>query len=67
MCCKPLYLVVTRDKYELPVAVGDNMEDLSKQLGIAISSVSRGVNRARASGWKKGIYREVWVEMDEER
>lgn len=65
MAKRPLYLIVTCDKYELPLAVGDNMADLARQTGRSLSNLSHSFNRSRKSGWTKGSCREVWVDMEE--
>ena len=66
MAKRPLYLIVTRDKFELPLAVGDNMDDLASQTGKSISNLAHSFNRSRRSGWKKGACREVWVDMEDD-
>lgn len=63
---KPLYLIVTMDQYELPLAVGDNMADLARQTGRSISNLIHSFNRSRRSGWTKGACREVWVDLEED-
>ena len=62
---RPLYLIISSGKLELPVAVGDNMADLSRQTGRSIANLCHTFNRARRSGWKKGMAREVWVDFSE--
>lgn len=66
MAKRLLYLIVTRDKYELPLAVGDNMADLARQTGRSLSNLSHSFSRSRRSGWKKGACREVWVDMEDD-
>lgn len=65
MAKRPLYLIVTLGKYELPLAVGDNMADLARQTGRSLSNLAHSFNRSRKSGWTKGSCREVWVDMEE--
>ena len=36
-----LYMKVTKDKYELPIAVADTPRELSKMVGIKAQSISR--------------------------
>lgn len=64
---KHLYIKVSRDKYELPVAVAETAGELARMLG-----VSEGMIRSRISNAKKGyrgksVYRLVeWEEEDGE-
>ena len=62
----PLYLIVTLDKYELPLAVGDNMADLARLTGRSPSNLAHSFNRSRRSGWKKESCREVWVDLEDD-
>ena len=54
-----IFMKVTRDEYELPVAVADSKAELARMLGVRPSSVSHGLNQ----GWKKSSY--VVVEVDD--
>lgn len=56
-----LYMKVTRDKYELPVAVADSKSELACMVGVAPSSVCHALER----GWKKSTYVAVEVDDDE--
>lgn len=49
-----LYLVVTPDKYELPVAVADSLDELANMTGIPKSNISYAICRNR-SGKTIGI------------
>lgn len=55
-----VYEKVTRDKYELPLAVADSERELARILGISVSAVSHGLKKYRAG--KKSIYHEVEIE-----
>lgn len=57
-----LYMIVTKDEQEEPLAVGESMSDLSRIIGVNKSSVSRGIRKYRQGGNTK--YREV--EVDDE-
>ena len=54
-----LYLKVTKDRYELPVAVADSKKELARMVGRDVS----GIYRAFAEG-RKSCY--VEVEVDDE-
>lgn len=43
--CKPLYLWVTSDKYELPLAVADSMEELARMAGVTVGTVTSSISR----------------------
>lgn len=40
-----LYLAVTNDKYELPIAVADSASELAKMLGLSVYTIYTGVCR----------------------
>lgn len=53
-----LYLKVTRDRYELPMAVARTQAELARIVGVGKSAVSKGLQNEH-SGYKK-------VEVDDE-
>ena len=55
-----LYLKVTKDKYELPVAVADSKAELADMLGRHESGIYRAFKEGR-----KSCYVEVEVDDDE--
>ena len=55
-----IFMKVTRDEYELPIAVADSKSELARMLGVRPSSISHGLNQR----WKKSSY--VVVEVDDE-
>ena len=40
-----LYLAVTNDKYELPIAVADSASELAKMLGLSVYTIYTGICR----------------------
>ena len=44
-----LYLEVTRDRYELPVAVADSVTELARRRHVNTSTVSRSLSRGKKS------------------
>lgn len=50
--CKPLYLWVTSDKYELPLAVADSMEELARMAGVTVGTVTSGCPGEKFEGGK---------------
>lgn len=60
---KYLYMKVTRDEFELPVAVADSVAELAKMLGIKPNTVSRSLSRQKCHG-RKSCYRKVEIIED---
>lgn len=58
-----LYICITRDKYELPVAVADTQGELAKMCGVSKATVTSSLSHQRHGRWKS-IYKEVEVEDD---
>lgn len=57
MKIRRMYMKVTKDKYELPIACGETTAELARILGITRNAVFRGV--------KRGVYIKVeWEEED---
>lgn len=60
-----LYLQVTKDKYELPVAISDTPAGLARICGVSKNTVLSAISHAKER--KRGsIYRRVEVPDDEE-
>ena len=63
---RPLYLLVTTDKYELPLAVADSKEELAQIAGVSVGTISANLSRrklAKRPGRSK--YQVVWVPREE--
>lgn len=61
-----LYIAVTRDKYELPIAVADSASELARMLGVKSGTVYRSINKVDEGISKKSMYHRVVVEEDNE-
>lgn len=61
---KKLYLCVTEDKYEFPIAIADTPAELSKMVGASRSSILACLCRLRSGDYHFSRYREVEVEDD---
>lgn len=61
-----LYMRVTHDKYELPVAVADSVIELAKMLGLGRSSLESIFSKVRRGNPRYKIYKIVEVEDDDE-
>ena len=60
-----LWLKVTHDEYELPVAVGDSLRDLGRILNVSRNSIASSYSHY-IHGGKWSSYRKVEIEEDEE-
>lgn len=59
-----LYIAVSEDKYELPIAVAENEEELCRILGLKNGTIRTHIYRARKGIIKKQKY--FRVEIDNE-
>ena len=57
-----IFMKVTRDEYELPVAVADSKSELAHMVGVTPSSIWHSLER----GWQKSTYVAVEVSDDDE-
>jgi hypothetical protein len=60
-----LWLKVTLDEYELPVAVGDSLADLAKKIGTSRNTIASSYSHYIHSG-KRSSYRKVEIEEDDD-
>lgn len=56
-----IYMYVTPDIYELPLAVADSTQELADMLGRNEKSVRSSISKCKKSGWKVGRYRLVKI------
>lgn len=59
-----LWIEVTNDKYELPVAVETCVKDLARKAGVKPDSIISMVSKDRAGKMKKCRFKKVIVEDD---
>lgn len=52
---RPVYMAVTRDKYELPFAVADSMCALARLTGTDVAAISRSINNKTARYRKRYV------------
>ena len=57
-----LYLRVTKDKYELPVAVADSPRELAKMIGVSRDTILSSLSHVKAGQIRNSIYKLVEVE-----
>lgn len=58
-----LYLLVSKDKYELPLFVADSPKELAEKVGLRAENIRSCIYHAKARGGKSR-YRVVEVEDD---
>lgn len=58
-----LYMVVTKDEYEEPLAVAESMAELGRIIGVDKASICRGIQRHKRGG--KSKYRMIEVDDDD--
>jgi ribosomal protein L7Ae-like RNA K-turn-binding protein len=56
---KTIYMLVTNDKYELPLVVADSVAELAKLTGQKRSSVASAITHAKKKGFKS-----MYVKVD---
>ena len=59
-----LYMKVTNDEYELPLAVADTQEELAKLLGVSRTAVTKALTNQKNHIYATSSYKEVEVEDD---
>ena len=65
---KTLWLKVTRDEYELPVAVADTITELAEMCGVMRGTIASQMSRVNNpnSPRKKTVYRKVEIDDGED-
>lgn len=56
-----VYMKISRDKYELPLAVADTATELARLCGLKPESVMTYMSRVRSGHWKRSQYIKVDV------
>ena len=62
-----IWMKVTRDKYELPVAVADSAAELARKLGVSKGSIESSASQQKRGLNLHSIYRRVEVDDEEEK
>lgn len=60
---KKMYMMVTKDKYELPIAVAPTIAELSRMTGISTNAISGALSQSRKNNYCS-IYKEVVIDDD---
>lgn len=61
-----VYMEVTRDEYELPVAVADSAKELAQIVGKNRGSILSQISHEKSGKVKRSIYKRVKIDGDEE-
>ena len=62
-----LYLKVTNDKYELPLAVATSAEELARMTGANANTIRAAVCHYEKGRVKNSVYKRVRIEDEEEQ
>lgn len=57
-----IWMKVTKDKYELPVAVADSASELARKLGCNVNTIYSAMSHIRTGRNKGSIYKKVEIE-----
>ena len=57
----PVYMAVTPDKYELPIAWAESAWELARMLGVDVTSILNADGRREKNHRKEAKYKLVWV------
>lgn len=60
-CVRPIYLLVSKDEFELPLAVADSVYELARICGVTPSTVMHSVSTTSKRQIKNSKYKRVWV------
>ena len=62
-----IYMCVTEDKYELPIAVADTVPELAKLTGATSGSIYSCLSKVKHGNANKSRYIKVVIEDDKQR
>lgn len=62
---KRLYLYVTNDKFEFPIAIADTQKELAEITGISLSAVKAGFSRSNRGLVEETRYKMVEIEEND--
>ena len=60
-----VWMMVTMDKYELPIAVADSAAELARIVGTSKNSIDSAVSRYYSGKIKTSSYRRIRISEDE--
>lgn len=56
-----IYMLVTNDKYELPIVIADTLAELANKIGVRKNVISSAISHAKKKGFKS-VYVKVNVD-----
>ena len=63
----PVYMEVTKDKFELPIVVADSAYELARLCGVNVSTIMHSISTRSKRVVKSSQYKRVWVnDQDDE-
>ena len=57
-----VYMMVTDDKFELPLAVADSAPELAAMIGRNVNTIYSGISHEQHGRIKRSIYKKVEIE-----
>ena len=61
-----VWMMVSKDKFELPEAIADSARELSEKTGVSENSIYSCVSHMNAGRLKTGRFRRVEIEEDDD-
>ena len=61
---KYIFMLVTKDRYELPLAVADTRKELGEMLGVSPVTIANSITRAKKGGHKSKYVRVEFPDND---
>jgi hypothetical protein len=59
-----LYIYVTRDEFELPLAIADTQTELARMVGVSQRTIASTLCKYRKGEYKSTRFREVEIDED---
>lgn len=59
-----LYMKVSKDKYELPLAIADNAQELASMCGVTVGTIFSQISRSKTG--RRSPYHKVEIEEDDD-
>lgn len=59
-----VWLLVTKDKYELPLMVTDTAEEMAERLGIGVGTIETTISKAKHGILKHSRFAKVRIDED---
>ena len=58
---RPVYMQVTKDRFELPIVVADSAYELARLCGVNVSTIMHSISTRSKRVVKNSQYKKVWV------